>query len=700
MTPLSYTDIEAFVQERYGDMKLVKELPGYSDVNFRLKDKYGRHFILKVSPYSQEEDAFLRGQVALLSRFDFERIPRVEPSKLGAYLESYITPDKQIWHVRLFEWVEGDVWGGQVCTTPQLRSLGALLGRLDRKLEGAWYPVIAGREHVWDHRFAEKIAPLIPAVTDPALRRIIHYFLSQFRAEVLTRNEALPRQLIHNDANEYNLIVEGDAITGMIDFGDLSHSWRVAEIAIALGYALQRPGVTLEMGAEAVKAYHEINPLKTAEIAVLHNLIAMRVCTSVASAAYESAKAPDKAYLNLHANTGAEFLFRWVATSPRHVENVFRKACGFPELPTSSTEAESARRDAYFSKALSLSYASPIKMERAALQYMFDEQGRSYLDCVNNIMHVGHCHPAVVEAGQRQMARLNTNTRYFYDVLHEYAEALKRKLPKPLTKVFFVNSGSAATDLALRMARTATEREKVMVVGQGYHGNTASAIQVSAYKYRGKGGPGPHDVVLEADLPDVYRGKYSSFEMYLGDVARLLAEKGPVAAFISESIVGCGGQVVLPPEYLESVYDGVRSQGGLCIADEVQTGFGRVGSHFWAFEMHKVVPDILIMGKPMGNGHPLAAVACTEEVAKAFETGMEFFSSFGGNPVSCAIGKAVLDVIESERLQENALEVGEYLLTEWKKLQGKSPWIGDVRGSGLFLGIELVSDKEKKTPNE
>jgi 4-aminobutyrate aminotransferase-like enzyme len=346
-------------------------------------------------------------------------------------------------------------------------------------------------------------------------------------------------------------------------------------------------------------------------------------------------------------------------------------------------------------------------MMKAAFQYMYDDKGNTYLDCVNNICHVGHCHPRVVEAGQRQMANLNTNTRYLYDSLNEYAENLCATFPDELKKIFFVNSGSAATDLALRLARKHTRQDQVIVVDHAYHGNVTSAIEVSPYKFDGRGGDGCVATTHKVAIPDTYRGNFRETDenpgqKYAEEVDRVLKnihQKGEnVAAFICESIIGCGGQIMLPEGYLEEVYQKVRKHGGVCIADEVQVGFGRVGSSFWGFEMQHVIPDIVILGKPMGNGHPLAAVVTTEQIARSFEDGMEFFSSFGGNPVSCAIGQAVLDVIHQEKLQHNAMIIGDKLIAGLHDLKSKNPIIGDIRGSGLFLGIEFVLDPMTREP--
>jgi 4-aminobutyrate aminotransferase-like enzyme len=344
-------------------------------------------------------------------------------------------------------------------------------------------------------------------------------------------------------------------------------------------------------------------------------------------------------------------------------------------------------------------------MVGAAFQYMFDAHGKSYLDCYNNIPQVGHCHPRVVEAGQRAMARLNTNTRYLNDVYNEYAANLLAKFPEKLNKVFFVNSGSAASDLAIRLALNHSKNRGIAVMEHGYHGNTRLGIDISHYKYGRKGGSGKASSVIEAELPDTYKGRYTqddsnSGRKYANDFIKRINESGsPVGVFIAEPIVGCGGQVPLAKGFLKSVYPYIRIQGGVCISDEVQTGFGRLGKCFWGFEMHDVVPDIVVLGKPMGNGHPIGAVVTTDEIAASFENGIEFFSSFGGNPVSCAIGQSVLDVLDVEGLANNADEVGQYLLVLLKILVEKHEVCGDARGEGLFLGLELVEDKFTKLPN-
>ncbi|HWQ36551.1 MAG TPA: aminotransferase class III-fold pyridoxal phosphate-dependent enzyme [Blastocatellia bacterium] len=356
---------------------------------------------------------------------------------------------------------------------------------------------------------------------------------------------------------------------------------------------------------------------------------------------------------------------------------------------------------------LSLSYQKPLKIVRGWMQYLYDENGRAYLDAVNNVPHVGHCHPRVVRAGQRQMAVLNTNTRYLHENLARYVERLCATLPEPLRVCFLVNSGSEANELALRLARTHTRSRETIVVDVGYHGNTGGLIEISPYKHDGPGGSGPPPFVHKAPMPDTYRGPYRRDDAQAGIkyaqavaeiIERIGAQGRQLSAFICESMLSCGGQIVLPDGYLSEVYRLVRAAGGVCIADEVQTGFGRAGSHFHAFETQQVVPDIVTLGKPIGNGHPLGAVITTPEIAASFNNGMEYFNTFGGNPVSCAIGLAVLDVIADEGLQQHAQRVGAYLMNGLRELMNSHPLIGDVRGLGLFIGIELAQDRATLAP--
>jgi len=396
----------------------------------------------------------------------------------------------------------------------------------------------------------------------------------------------------------------------------------------------------------------------------------------------------------------------WTVLSPDPNLLLGIPSARFPDKEANPDAALAARRQ-LLGKNLSLSYDRPLKIVRGWMQYLFDDTGRTYLDVYNNVPLVGHSHPRVVKAAQAQLSLLNTNTRYLHDNVNRYAERLTQLLPSPLRVCYFLNSGSEANELALRLARAQTGREDVIVLEHAYHGHTNTLIDISPYKFDGPGGHGRKPWVHVAPLADDYRGPYRRNDpqagaKYARHVAEILeaarAQGRGVAAYIAETLPSVGGQIVFPPGYLSDVYRHVRAAGAVCIADEVQTGFARLGTHFWGFEAQSVVPDIVVLGKPIGNGFPLAAVITTQEIANSFDNGMEFFSTFGGNPVACAAGLAVLDVLEEEDLQARAQRVGTHFIAGLKTLQQCYPLIGDVRGSGLFLGVELVQNRSTREP--
>ena len=387
--------------------------------------------------------------------------------------------------------------------------------------------------------------------------------------------------------------------------------------------------------------------------------------------------------------------------------SVFRDLCPDPNLlfrdsallaqPTGGPSEMLGFRKEHLGPGMSLSYEIPLHIVRGSGAYLIDDKGRKYLDTVNNVAHVGHEQVDVVRAGQSQMAVLNTNTRYLHKNVNELAKELMKTLPRELCIFHFVNSGSEANELALRMIKTATGQRDVLASEAGYHGNTNACIEISSYKFDGKGGQGCPEHTHIFPLPDAFRGKHrgpdsgASYAREVKEQIEKVREKGRgIAGLIVEPIISCGGQVELPEGFLKAAYQHVREAGGYCISDEVQVGCGRMGKTFWGFELNGVLPDVITIGKPLGNGHPVAAVVCTREIAEKFSTGMEFFNTFGGNPVSCSIATQVLRTLRAEKLQENALLVGEFLKEELRQLQRDFPILGDVRGQGLFLGVELV----------
>lgn len=376
-----------------------------------------------------------------------------------------------------------------------------------------------------------------------------------------------------------------------------------------------------------------------------------------------------------------------------------------PYTGISAEEVLKLRRQ-FLNPGIFLYYKSPMMIVEGKGQYVFDEKGRRYLDGLGGIVtvSVGHCHPRVVEAARRQNETLqHSTTIYLHPNIAEYAEKLASKMPGELKVCYFVNSGSEATDLAMLMARAYTGNFDIIALRNCYHGGNMSSMGLTAHrtwKFNVPHSFGVHHAVT----PDPYRGAWNRQDTDAGknfaaDVKSLIdyATSGQVAAFIAESIQGVGGCVVFPDGYLKHAYEHVRAAGGVCIADEVQAGFGRTGSHFWGFETQGVIPDIVTLAKGIGNGCPLAAVVTTPRIA-ATVTQRIHFNTFGGNPVVCAQGKAVLEVIEREGLQANSLKVGARIMSGLERLKEKHNIIGDVRGKGLLLGVELVTDRGTKEP--
>ena len=367
-----------------------------------------------------------------------------------------------------------------------------------------------------------------------------------------------------------------------------------------------------------------------------------------------------------------------------------------------------AQRKQFLNPGLFLYYKQPIMIVEGKLQYVWDSTGKRYLDGLGGIVtvSVGHCHPHVVAAANQQNALLqHSTTIYLNPNIGEYAEKLASKFPGELKCIYFVNSGSEANDLALMMARLYTGNYDMIALRNAYHGGNASGMGVTAHnswKFNLPHSFGVHHAIA----PYPYRGTFGyddpdAGRKYADDVKQVIdyTTSGKVAGFIAESIQGVGGFVVFPDGYLQQTYAHVRAAGGVCIADEVQTGFGRTGTHYWGFETQGVVPDIVTLAKGIGNGAPLAAVVTTPKIA-AVMTQKVHFNTFGGNPVVSAIGKAVLEVIDQEKTQENCLKLGNYILAGLEKLKAKHQIIGDVRGKGLLLGIEFVKDRVTKEPNK
>ncbi len=957
----SLEDAGQLAADLYGLAATATPLPSERDQNFLLHTQSGDRFVLKIAN-ALEETALLDAQQQLLDHLAQHKIDfcqKVLPTLSGSKLTTVQRSTGRSHRVRLLSYIHGRPLASLRRHDERLRhSLGARLGQLDRALMDFDHPALHRTFH-WDLAQAQTMLErLTPLVTDDAMRALICRLAADFAQRTAPLLSSLRRGAIHNDANDYNVIVGGgdtlynrnQQVTGLIDFGDMVYSYTVGELAIACAYVALNSDDPLSAILPVVGGYHAHNPLDDTELAVLFDLIRMRLSVSICMAAQQQAQRPDDPYLSISQEPIRRTLPRLAKIHPRLAEAGLRHACGLAPIPAgerisawlrqpghrfapvlgtdlrqgaitvfdlsvgsplldgdSTHNAASQltpRLDAVLDSAgskvgigryneprliytapifdgdgsddnggrlgerrtihlgvdlfcaaetpiyaplagtvhafannraaqdygpvivlrhetdegdtfftlyghlsiasldsltvgqpvaagdriatlgsaevnggwpphlhfqiivdlldldtdfpgvafagqreiwcalspdpnlilgidqrlipappgkaetlatrrhrlggnLSIGYREPVKVERGWMQYLYDETGRRYLDAYNNVPHVGHCHPGVVAAARAQMGVLNTNTRYLHDLLNRYAEELCATVPDPLSVCYFVNSASEANELALRLVRAYTHHKEMIVLEGAYHGHTTGLIDISPYKHDGPGGQGAPDWVFTAPVADVYRGQYKAtdpaagmhYAQHVADLIERIQTQGRgLGGYIAESCPSVGGQIIFPDGYLASVYAHVRQAGGLCIADEVQTGYGRIGTHFYAFEAQHVVPDIVILGKPIGNGHPIGAVITTAEIAAAFDNGMEFFSTFGGNTVSCAVGLAVLDAVREEDLQRHAQRVGDHMLAALRPFVDRFALVGDVRGSGLFLGVELVRDRTTQEP--
>ena len=711
MKLFSTQEAEQLIQDYYHLKVKASSLQGYDEQNFLLRGEDGKKYVLKIAT-DEHQIHFLDAQVKIINHLSnsnlASKFQHVLPSTAGKEISTLVIDDTN-YYLRLLTYLEGTFWvDRQEKSAALYQDLGNFLGNMDKVLSTFSHPAMH-RHYTWDISTAMDAYKKLQHINHHEKRRIAGYFLLQFETEALPELTSLPHCYAHNDANDYNLITEGDQITGLIDFGDMVYTARINNVAVACTYAMLNNTEPLASAKLIVHEYHKINPLTEKEIELLYYLIAARLCISVAQSAFNASLDSDNEHHFITEKPAWELLFKLIEINPVKAIDAFRTACGFSSIINEKDEYHEILKDRKenIGYNLSISYKKKLKIVKGALQYLYDDKGNTFVDCVNNPSHVGHCHPTVVKRMQRQIATLNTNTRYLNDHMLEFAKKFKKTLDPSLSVCYFTNSGSEANDLAIRISRHFTKQKDVIVLDHAYHGTSTASMEMSPYKFDGKGGFGKMPWIHKAMNPDQYRGPYQyddaeAGKKYADDVQRIIEElkkenKFP-AAYICETLLGVGGQMPLPPGYLKEVYRYVKASGGLCIADEVQVGFGRVGEKFWGYELQDVLPDIVVMGKPIGNGHPLAAVVVTKEIAEAFNNGMEFFNTFGGNPVSMVTGIAVLDVIHDEALQAHALEVGNHLMNGLRELMKKHDIIGDVRGHGLFIGAELVRDRVTKEP--
>jgi ethanolamine-phosphate phospho-lyase len=676
-------------------IKQTKKLEGYGSLNYKVTLTNEAQYLVKIfnegkTPLIEEEERIING---LHTKMQTIQIPACVAFEIANNANNAS-------HIRVTNFIEGTCLHKAAATDALLIDIAEAAANMQLLLGSIESPVIKAHEHDWNLRNALRNKPNMHHIPHAGDRKLVQHFFACFEHEVLPNLHTLRHGIIHGDLNEANIIIQNGQLQGFIDFGDISYAPVVCELAILLTYIMMMfPEDCMQKAAIIIKHYQNIFPLTKQEIELLPVLIATRLCVSVCNSAAAKALAQHTDYILISEQPAWHLLKQWITYNPIYLQQSFMLFAGF-KVPPVDSHSWLQRRKKVAAPSLSLSYNEPIHMSASLFQYMYDKTGNAYLDAYNNIPHVGHAHPAIIEAATTQMRKLNTNTRYIYNSYITYSENLLTLFPKPLEKAMLVNSGSEASDLASRIARTITGKKGIAVLEWSYHGNTQNGIYISSYKFDRKGGAGAADFILRLPLPKAYNAKYNNAQDYVAEAKQLIEayeQQGKsLAAFIAEPVSGCGGQVPLIENYLKLLTPYLRSKGILVIIDEVQTGFGRMGSHFWGFEMHGIVPDIVVLGKPIANGHPMGAVVTTEAITHAFNNGMEFFSSFGGNPVSCAIGNAVIKVIKEEALQQQANETGNYWMEELRKLQPQFPLLGNVRGAGLFVGVECITEDYKE----
>ena len=705
------------LKHHYGIAGNIRALPGELDLNFEV-DADGERYVFKVMRADCAAD-FVDLQIKAMEHAERNGLAGYIPKVIRTQNNnSWLTlkDDKGDMRIAwLISFLPGRLMADIAPWTPPLAaSIGEIMGRMCKALEDFDHP-LATRDLKWDLRQGGWIADHLNAFSDPEKRRMVEGIAQRFADDLSLRLNALPKTPIHGDANDMNILVhehgpnQGD-VAGIFDFGDMVKTPRVCEPAIAMAYAMMGAGDGLARGAALVAGFHKVSPLSDNEIRLLLPLTKLRLAISVTNAAVERVAHPDNAYLSVSEAPAWDLLDKLDWVNEETATQLFADACG---TTTSQSETRNkgrvslaARRAAVAPGNQRLSYKAPLHPVRGSRHFLYDADGDEYLDAYNNVPHVGHANPVVVDAVRRQMSLLNTNTRYLQDIHAAYAERMIARLPDPLSNIVFLSSASEANEFALRLARAVTGARDMMVMNHGYHGGTTGAMDISPYKFHHpKGAGAAPDWVHVTSQPDIYRGDHRGDDAaarYIDDVKSVLADldarKRPLAGFISECLPSVGGQIVLPQGYLATVYDLVRQAGGVCIADDVQTALGRLGDFFWGFEQQKATPDIAVFGKPLGNGFPLAAVAMTDRVSKAFAQGPEFFSTFGGSSAACAAGNAVLDVLDNEDLPKNAAVVGDKLLAALRDMAKRYEIIGEIRGSGLFIGVDLVLDHKERAP--
>ncbi|MDO1583341.1 aminotransferase class III-fold pyridoxal phosphate-dependent enzyme [Rhizobium oryzicola] len=713
--------IRARVAEIYGLTGEWKQLGGEREQNFRLTTADGEAFVVKIASPSEPVES-LRFQTEAL-----EHIESVDPGFVAPRLRrtlsgeamSHILDEAGESHVlRVLTFVKGEILFDQLAETGRslgaedLFALGHANGRLARALRG-----FAGRGASsvmpWDIRSGLLFSPAVHAHMPATLKPILDRLLTHISDVLSKQLPKLRAQVIYNDFHESNVLVKFGpslSVEGVIDFGDMIFGPVAQDLAVMVASLIHWTPDPVFAATCLVRGYQRSTPLEQDDLAILRNLVLARLLLQVGLVAYQTAvHGRENEGLELLQELYIQAILKIAAVSDADfikgvMPSVVPVSEAVPASPAAlSTPALLERRQAVLGKTY-MFYNEPLELVRGRGCMLYDAAGKEYLDCYNNVANVGHCHPYVLDALTRQAATLNTNSRYLHPEIVRLGERLSATLPAHLDTLVFVCTGSEANDLAVRMARLISGSEGVVITENSYHGNTTTVAPLSLIDYDIKDKPG---WVATVPPPNLYRGLYGQdvndagrrYAEHVTQAAQKLVADGPgMAALMIDSIFDANGALVPPPDYMPLAYEAAKKAGALVIADEVQMGFGRSGTHMWGFEAFGVQPDIVTMGKPMGNGHPVAAVATRRDIAEVLQKQTGYFNTFGGNTVSAAVANACLDVLIGEDLQGNAARSGTWLMKELNGLMQRHEIIGHIQGRGLFLGVELVTDRTTRGP--
>jgi 4-aminobutyrate aminotransferase-like enzyme/Ser/Thr protein kinase RdoA (MazF antagonist) len=713
--------VKARVLQVYGLAGEWKRLTGEREQNLRLDTASGNSVVVKIASASDNAEGlhFEAEALAHIERVDPALpVPKVVRTSAGE-LQSTIGDRHGLDHpLRLLTFVPGRTLiehmgeSSPVLSMEDLFTLGEFHGRLARSLQGFHHPA-ARRPMAWDLSNGLVLGSWLDAHLPQSLRSDIGPLLGRFAA-TLPQLARLRSQVIYNDFHESNVLVRDTPsleVCGIIDFGDMRYGPVVQDLAVAVASLIHWSPDPVPAAAALIRGYQRHMPLEASELSVLLDLTLARLILHIGLVSYQKAvNGREDANLDQLQSLYVAAVKRLsTLTADEFVASV--PAAVVPSLaPLAAQQSDGmvnhslmTRRQAVLGKAYTF-YDEPLELVRGRGTRLYDSAGHEYLDCYNNVANVGHAHPYVVEALARQAATLNTNSRYLHTEILRLGERLSATLPEGLDTWFFVCTGSEANDLAVRIARAVTGRHGVVVTEHSYHGNTSLLTPLSLLEYDIKDKP---DWVGAVPPPNIYRGPYRSGQPDLGaryaahvsEVAEQLTANGQgMAALLLDSIFDGNGALVPPQDYLPLAFEHARRAGALVIADEVQMGFGRSGTDMWGFQAFGVQPDIVTMGKPMGNGHPIAALVTRRDIALAFQNRTGYFNTFGGNTVSSVVANATLDVLQGDGLQERALRVGAHLKALLDGLMQRHELVGHVHGRGLFYGVELVGDRSTRKP--